>query len=92
MRRSWCPGPSNFAQIPSYLRRGTRLSGKRREPKYASLSTPSRSDSVIDRGAVRDCADVARRLGLSRARISQLLDLTLLAPDIQTEVLAIEAG
>jgi ParB-like chromosome segregation protein Spo0J len=35
---------------------------------------------------------VARRLGLSRVRISQLLDLTLLAPDIQTEVLAIEAG
>jgi hypothetical protein len=34
-----------------------------------------------DRGVVRDCADVAMRLGLSRARISQLLDLTLLAPE-----------
>ncbi len=51
----------------------------------------TRSRTPIDRGAVRDCADVARRPGLSRARISQLLDLTLLAPDIQTEVLAIEA-
>jgi hypothetical protein len=27
------------------------------------------------------------RLGLSRARISQLLDLTLLAPDIQEQIL-----
>ena len=38
---------------------------------------------AMDRGVVRDGADVALRLGLSRARISQLLDLTLLAPDIQ---------
>jgi hypothetical protein len=30
---------------------------------------------------------VARRLGLTRARITQLMDLTLLAPDIQEQIL-----
>jgi hypothetical protein len=39
----------------------------------------------------RDRAEVARRFGLSRARVTQLLNLTLLAPDIQERVLALEA-
>jgi len=46
---------------------------------------------AIDRGNVADAATVARRLGLTRARVSQLLDLCLLAPDIQEAILALEA-
>ena len=46
---------------------------------------------AIDCGVVRDGADVAMRLGLSRARISQLLDLMLLAPDIQERILFVES-
>ena len=46
---------------------------------------------AIDRGAVRDRAEVARRLGLTRARVTQLLDLTLLAPDIQEQILFAES-
>jgi hypothetical protein len=38
-------------------------------------------------GEVRDCADLARLAGLSRERISQIMKLTWLAPDIQMEVL-----
>ena len=34
---------------------------------------------------------MARKLGLSRARVTQLLDLFLLAPDLQQAVLALEA-
>lgn len=34
---------------------------------------------------------MARELGFTRARISQLMDLLLLAPDIQEEVLFLEA-
>jgi len=34
---------------------------------------------------------LATRLGLSRARISQLLDLMLLAPDIQEQILLAES-
>jgi hypothetical protein len=47
--------------------------------------------AAIDRGAIADRADVARKLGLTRARVTQLLDLLLLAPDLQDLVLALEA-
>jgi hypothetical protein len=46
---------------------------------------------AIDRGLVADRAAVARKLGFTRARITQLLDLLLLAPDIQARVLELEA-
>ena len=36
-------------------------------------------------------ADAARKLGLTRARLTQLLDLTLLAPDLQERILFSEA-
>ena len=43
--------------------------------------------NAIDRCVVRDRAEVARRLGLTRARVTQLLDMTLLAPDLQRQFL-----
>ena len=46
---------------------------------------------AIDAGIASDRATVARAFGHSRARISQILDLLLLAPDIQEKVLASEA-
>ncbi|MFC1641760.1 hypothetical protein ACFL5O_03585 [Myxococcota bacterium] len=46
---------------------------------------------AIDQDDVPDAATVARRLGLTRARVSQLLGLCLLAPDIQEEILGLEA-
>ena len=45
---------------------------------------------AIDRGEYKSRADAARRLGLTRARVSQLLDLTLLAPDLQEQILFLE--
>jgi len=47
--------------------------------------------AAIDRGAIADRAAVARKLGLTRARVTQLLDLLLLAPDLQDAVLALDA-
>ena len=44
-------------------------------------------EALIAAGAIEDYADAARRLGLSRARITQVADLALLAPDIQAAVL-----
>ena len=41
-------------------------------------------------GEIQDQADAARRLGLTRARISQILDLTNLAPDLQEKILFLE--
>jgi hypothetical protein len=55
------------------------------------LALAHKIQQAIDRGAVRDRAEVARRLGLTRARVTQLLDLTLLAPDIQERILFSEA-
>lgn len=44
----------------------------------------------IEAGRYKDYADVARRHGLTRARLTQLMNLLLLAPDIQEEVLTLE--
>lgn len=46
---------------------------------------------AIDSGEVADQATAARQLGLTRARLTQLLGLTLLAPDIQERVLGLES-
>ena len=51
------------------------------------LALAHKIQDAIDRGVARDRAEVARRLGLTRARLTQLMDLTLLAPNIQAEIL-----
>ena len=55
------------------------------------LALAHKIQDAIDRGVARDRAEVARRLGLTRARLTQLMDLTLLAPDIQEQVLFAES-
>jgi hypothetical protein len=55
------------------------------------LALAHKIQHAIDRGAVHDRAEVARKLGLTRARVTQLLDLTLLAPDIQDQILFAES-
>jgi hypothetical protein len=56
-----------------------------------ALALAHKIEDAIQRGVARDRAEVARRLGLTRARVTQLLDLTLLAPELQAQVLALEA-
>lgn len=51
------------------------------------LALAHRIQKAIDAEEVRDQAEAARLLGLTRARMSQLLALTLLAPDIQERIL-----
>ena len=55
------------------------------------LALAHKIQQAIDEGVVGDRAEVATRLGLTRARVTQLLDLTLLAPDIQERILLAEA-
>jgi len=55
------------------------------------LALAHKIQDAIDRGVVRDRAEVARRLGLTRARLTQLMDLTLLAPDLQEQILFAES-
>ena len=44
-------------------------------------------ETLIDRGELADFAEAARRFGLTRARITQVSDLALLCPTIQTAIL-----
>ena len=55
------------------------------------LALAHKFQRAIDRGEYENRADLARAYGLSRARITQLLDLLLLAPDIQERVLFLES-
>ena len=55
------------------------------------LALAHRLQRAIDRGGYRDRAELARQLGFTRARVTQILDLLLLAPDIQEHVVHLEA-
>jgi len=44
-------------------------------------------DGLIKRGVVRDYADIARLGLVTRARVTQIMNLLLLAPDIQEKIL-----
>jgi len=48
-------------------------------------------DRALTRGELANRHAIAQATGLTRARITQLMDLTLLAPDIQEEILFLEA-
>jgi hypothetical protein len=57
-----------------------------------TLARAHKISEAIDRGELRSQADAARKLGLTRARLSQILALTCLAPDLQEEILFLEAN
>ena len=44
-------------------------------------------EQAIDEGRARDYADIARQLGVTRARVTQIVSLLLLSPDIQAAIL-----
>ncbi len=50
-----------------------------------------RFDHLIGTGAVADQADLARLGHVTRARVTQIMDLLQLAPDIQEEILCLPA-
>ncbi len=73
------------------VRRRRRQLAERRPARVARrLALAHRIAADIEAGRYKDYADVARRHGLTRARLTQLMNLLLLAPDIQEEVLALE--
>ena len=51
------------------------------------LALAHRVDEMIRTGGLRDLADAARSMGLTRARVTQILNLLLLAPEIQEAIL-----
>lgn len=67
-----------------------------RVPRVARLMALAiRFDRLIASGALKDLAEVARLGHVTRARATQVMNLTMLAPDIQEEILflpRVEAG
>jgi hypothetical protein len=77
-----------------------RQRGQRRRPSESKTPDPPRISRIarlmalaikfqdmVDRGEVRDYADLARLGYVSRARLTQIMNLLMLAPDIQEQLL-----
>jgi hypothetical protein len=76
-----------------------RRDGRRREPR-PKKSTPAkiaqllmlahRVEAAVRSGKLRSHHEAALRLGMSQSRLSRIIKLTFLAPDIQEAILALE--
>lgn len=77
-----------------------RRSGERREPAAVAVPEPQaiprltrllalaiKFETMVERGEVRDYADLARLGYVTRARLTQIMNLLLLAPEIQETLL-----
>jgi hypothetical protein len=59
-----------------------------RTPRIAKLMALAiHFDDMVAKGQIEDYATIARLGGVTRARVTQIVNLTLLAPDIQEEIL-----
>jgi hypothetical protein len=67
--------------VPAPLPRVTRL-----------MALAIRFESLLRKGVVKDCSDLARLGGVSRARITQIMNMRNLAPAIQERILMQPAG
>lgn len=76
-RKQLSPGPTKpVAEHPPRRNRATRL-----------MALSIRLDDLVRRGQVRDCAEIARLGHVTRARVSQVMALLDLAPDLQADLL-----
>ena len=83
-------------------RRGKRTAFEVAAPSAADEAMPARValtlalahaiERALNAGEFRDQAAAARHLGVSRARVTQLLELTLLDPTMQETVLGMTKG
>ena len=51
------------------------------------LALAHKIDAMVRNGEFRDLADAARAIGVTRARMTQIMNLLLLAPEIQQAIL-----
>jgi hypothetical protein len=56
------------------------------------LALAHRWSRLIEEGVVANRAEIARMMGLTRARVTQMMNLLYLAPDIQEELLLPPSG
>lgn len=73
------------------LKTGEKPALSHRVPRISRLMALAiHFDSLIRKGIVRDYADLARLGGVTRARITQIMNLLNLAPEIQMRLLFLE--
>jgi hypothetical protein len=87
-------GASNTGII-AFGTKARRRAGTRVERRYPAriarqLALAHALQKRVEDGEFADYADMARALGFTRARITQIMDLLLLAADIQEEILFLE--
>lgn len=65
-----------------------------RRPAYVAqlLALAHELRGLLDRGEVSGVGELARRLRVSQPRVTQIINLTYLAPKIQAEILELEAA
>ena len=86
MRLVHQPTTTHAVDFKAAVRAETEPTG--RTPRVARvLALAHKIDGMIRVGELRDLADAARTLGLTRARVTQVVSLLLLAPEIQEAVL-----
>lgn len=86
------------AKFPVRTRGPRRATEAPAEPLAPADRPPSRAarmlalahqvERLIDAGVVADYADAARQLGLTRARLTQVMNLPLLDPEVQGRVIS----
>jgi hypothetical protein len=70
------------------MREGEQKNVPERIPRITRLMALAiRIQELVDKGDVTDYAEMARHSQVTRARMTQIMDLLLLAPDIQTGIL-----
>jgi hypothetical protein len=83
-KRKTYPRPA----LPHNPKEGAVAPFAERPPRVSQvLALAIQLQEMLSQGEVRNCADLARFGGLTRERISQIMKLNWLAPDIQIEVL-----
>jgi len=80
--------PKNRRKSDNHLREEDRSIEPGNLPRVSKLMALAiRFDGLVQRGEVRDYADLARLGYVTRARITQIMNLLNLAPDIQEAIL-----
>lgn len=85
VRRGKCVGFAEQQEVPPPLPEKVCSAAR-------ALALGHRIVRAVETGEVRDFSEVARRMGVSQPRVSMLVALTFLAPDLQAMILCPREG
>lgn len=81
--------PGLWVVLPSYSKPERPLKSPR---ILATLALAQEFQRLLDTGCVRNRAEVARRFALTRARVTQIMKLLMLAPEVIAHIEAARAA